>query len=351
MNAKRTILFSLGALAGLLLLIGLMAGIFRDRTEPGVLAQSPIDDGDSYTVALRDVPAVESIAASVEARETTIIASRLLARVEQITMRAGDYAQAGQLLVTLENEDLEAQVAQTSEAMKSVEARLIEARQNRDRAVELHERKLIADADLDAANANAAALTAELAAAKQSLEIAKTSLSFAEIRSPIAGRIVDRFVEPGDTVSPGQSILSLYNPVSLRIEAWVRESLALSLKEGQEVAVEIPALNSRLTARIEELVPAADPGSRAFKIKATLPAAPGLLPGMYARMLVAGSPQHVVVVPLDRIAEVGQLNIAWVNSDAGPARRFLRLGERVDDEHIIVTAGLAPGDELLMPPG
>ncbi|WP_439101642.1 efflux RND transporter periplasmic adaptor subunit [Congregibacter sp.] len=351
MNGKRTILLSLVALGGLLLLIGVMAGIFRDRTEPGLLALSPADQGDSYTVALREVPAFESIAASVEARETTIIAARLLARVEQITVRAGDYAEAGQLLVNLENEDLEAQVGQTSEAMKSVQARLIEAQQSRDRAVELHERKLIADADLDAANANAAALEAELAAAKQSLEIARTSLSYAKIHSPIDGRVVDRFVEPGDTVSPGQDILSLYNPVSLRIEAWVRESLALTLTEGQEVTVEIPALDSRVAARIEELVPAADPGSRAFKIKAALPAAPGLLPGMYARMLVAGRSQQVVVAPLERIAEVGQLNIAWVNTEAGPARRFLRLGERVDDEHIIVTAGLSPGDELLMPPG
>ena len=68
--------------------------------------------------------------------------------------------------------------------------------------------------------------------------------------------MVDRFAEPGDTASPGQKLLSLYNPVSLRVEARVREQLALKLAIGDELTVEVPALAQRYTARIEEIVPA-----------------------------------------------------------------------------------------------
>jgi RND family efflux transporter MFP subunit len=258
--------------------------------------------------------------------------------------------EAGDLLIRLEKDDLEARAGQAGEAVRSVAVRLTEARQTRERALELHDRRLIADADLDAANANAAALEAELAATRQGLEAARTALSYAEIRSPLAGRVVDRFVEPGDTVTPGENILSLYNPFSLRIEAWVRESLALSLTPGQRLQVEVPALKRRLEARIEELVPAADPGSRSFRVKATLPTEPGLLPGMYARLIVPSASRSRMVVPRARIAQVGQLNIAWVQGQLGPARRFLRLGEPVGEEMITVTAGLSPGDRMLLPP-
>ena len=105
-----------------------------------------------------------------------------------------------------------------------------------------------------------------------------------------------------------------------------------------------------LTARIEEIVPAADPGSRAFRGKALLGAAPGLLPGMYARLDVPHGERSVMLLPRERIASVGQLDVAWVQGDGGAARRFLRLGESPDGEHIEVIAGLEEGDRVLLPP-
>jgi membrane fusion protein (multidrug efflux system) len=350
MSMARTVALSVVALAVLLLLIGFMAGIFNDRIEPGRATLAPAGGGEAWIVTGTTLTATEAVPASVEARETTIVAARLLGRVDSISVRAGDYVEAGQVLVRLEQAELEARVGQAEEGVRSVRARLTEARQNLARAEELRERQLIAQADLDAAQANALALEADLAAAQQSLSEAKTALSYTEIRSPLAGRIVDRFAEPGDTVSPGQKILSLYNPFSLRIEAWVRESLALTLEEGQSLAVEIPALGRRVEARIEEIVPAADPGSRAFRIKAILPGEPGLLPGMYARLQVPAGERDLLLIPEERVARIGQLNVVWVRGPAGPSRRFVRLGESVGDGQVVVSAGLTAGDALLPPP-
>ena len=338
------------ALAGLLVVIGMMAGVFRDRIEPGLLEQGSPEQGDVYVVERSMVAAMEPVPASVEARETTIVASRLLARVETVSVRAGDYVEQGQLLATLDQRDLEARVRQAQEGLRAVEARLTEAQQSLARAIELQGRQLLSDADLDAARAAAQALAADKAAAEQALVEARTALSYAEIRSPLAGRIVERFAEPGDTVSPGAQLLSLYNPGSLRVEAWVRESVALTLSVGQALTVEIPALEQVLSARIEEIVPAADPGSRAFRVKALLGAAPGLLPGMYARVDVPRGERSVLLVPRDRVASVGQLDVAWVQGEGGATRRFLRLGESPDGEHVEVIAGLDDGDRLLMPP-
>jgi len=327
-----------------------MAGTFRDKIEPGLAEPAAVNSADAVAAVERTEPYSEPVPASVEAKETTIISSRLLARITAINVRAGDYVEEGQLLLTLEKKDLLARAEQARDQVRSVEARLTEAQKNLQRAEELHQRGLIAAAARDAARADADALQADLSSARQALEEAQTAVGFTEIRSPIAGRVVDRFAEPGDTASPGMKLLSLYNPFSLRVEARVREQLALSLDVGQSLEVEVPSLNRSYTAKIEEIVPAADPGSRSFLVKAVLPSGQNLLPGMYARVKVPAGERTRLLIPANRVAQVGQLDVVWVAEGDKIVRRFVRLGRPADEGMIEVTAGLAAGDAVLPPP-
>ena len=348
MSASRyKLLLSAVALIALLLLVAAMAGLFSHRIAPG-LASAPVTDAsEAVEVTAEQAVFTESVPASIEAKETTIISSRLLARITAIAVRAGDFVGQGQLLIELEKNDLLARAQQSREQILSVEARLTEAKKNLQRAEELHKRGLIAIADRDAARATAAALEADLGSARQDLQAAEAAVGFTEIRSPIAGRIVDRFAEPGDTAAPGQKLLSLYNPFSLRVEAWVREELALSLQPGQQLPAEIPAMGTTLVAQIEEIVPAADPGSRSFLVRAILPADQQLLPGMYARLRVNAGDRRRLLIPADRVASVGQLDVVWVVHNGSAERRFVRLGAAADDGTVEVISGLEAGDRVL----
>lgn len=344
------LLLSIGALALLLLLVAVMAGYFTPKISPGLEPVIAIDSSDAFTVIARDAPFTEPVPASIEAKETTIISSRLLARITSISVRAGDLVEQGQLLLELEKTDLLARAQQAREQILSIEARLNEASKNLQRTEELHKRGLIAAADRDAARANTTALAADLGSARQALEQAEIAVSYTTIRSPIAGRIVDRFAEPGDTAAAGQKLLSLYNPFSLRVEAWVREQLALSLEPGQLLQVEIPAAERTLTAQIEEIVPAANPGSRSFMVRAILPPDHMLLPGMYARLQVFAGSRTRLLIPLDRVASVGQLDVVWVAHEGTTERRFVTLGQPTTDGLIEVISGLKSGDLVLPGP-
>lgn len=344
----KKLLLPLLAILVLLLMVAYMAGYFSERIEPGLAEAPGLQSSSAVPAVLEHMAVTEPVPASVEAKEATIISSRLLARITAIHVRAGDYVEPGQLLIELEKTDLLARSQQASDRVRSVEARLTEARQNLKRAEELHQRGLIAVADRDAARADAAALEADLSSARQSLEEAQAAVSFSEIRSPIAGRVVDRFAEPGDTASPGAKLLSLYNPFSLWVEARVREQLALALEKGSAVSVEVPALERVYAAQIEEIVPAADPGSRSFLVKAVLPSEKQLLPGMYGRLHVPAGERDRLLIPADRVAKVGQLDVVWVASPEGVVRRFVRLGAATDDGRVEVIAGLAAG-ELVLP--
>jgi RND family efflux transporter MFP subunit len=247
----------------------------------------------------------------------------------------------------LENSDIKAQVQQAQARIRATSARLKEAKQNLGRVQELQAGGVMSVADLDKAQANHETLLAELAGANQALEEARTALSYTEIVAPFDGRVVDRFSEPGDTAQPGSKLLALYNPLSLRVEAHVREHLALSLEVGQPLQVEIPSLEKIVDAVIQERVPAADPGSRSFLVKAGVAFDKNMLPGMYARLLVPAGTEKQLLIPADRVVHVGQLDLVWVYKDGRSYRRFVRIGQVVQDGQIEILAGLAEGDMVL----
>jgi RND family efflux transporter MFP subunit len=331
----------------LLLIIAWMAGSFDDKVEPGLTTLDPAESRNPVAVVMEEVTVTEPVPAGIGARQATTISSRTLARITRITVRAGDTVSKGQLLIELERSDLESRLQQAAEKVRAVTARLTEAKQSLERTEQLYEQDLVAAAALDEARANHAALTADLASARQAVNEAEVAISFTDIQSPIDGRVVERFAEPGDTASPGDKLLTLYNPMSMRVEAAVREGLATHLELGQEIQVEIPVLGSLLNARIEELVPAADPGSRSFMVKAQVDYTGQLLPGMYARMLIPAGIERLLVVPKERVIGYGQLDIVWVVSDGEVDRRFIRTGREVRPGVLEVISGLKAGEMIL----
>ena len=343
----KKIVLPLMAIVALLLMIAWMAGLFVEKIQPGMNTIVQTNTGEPITVRVSDVIVIEKVPASVEATQATLISSRLMARIVAVKVRAGDTVKRGDLLLELENSDIKAQVQQAQARIRATSARLKEARQNLGRVQDLQEGGVMSVADLDKARANHETLVAELSGAKQALEEARTDLSYTEIVAPFSGRVVDRFAEPGDTAQPGSKLLALYNPLSLRVEAHVREHLALSLEVGQPLQVEIPSLNKVVDAVIQERVPAADPGSRSFLVKAGVAFDKNMLPGMYARLLVPAGTVKQLLIPADRVVHVGQLDLVWVYQDGRSYRRFVRIGQVVQDGQVEILSGLAEGDMVL----
>ena len=348
-SALKKWLIPLAAIGSLLLIIAWMAGSFRTKIEPGLQALENHSSDDLYSVVRTDVLITEPVPANIGARQATTISSRILSRITSFNVRAGDTVSQGQLLLVLESSDLESRLDQSKEQVRAAEARLVEARQSLERAEQLQQQKLVADAVLDEARSRHSTLQAELANALEVVKEAEIAITYSQIRSPIDGRVVERFAEPGDTAAPGDKLLALYNPLSLRIEAAVREGLALSLVLEQILEVEIPSLQRTLPAQVEELVPAADPGSRSIMVKARIEHDSQLLPGMYARLLVPANRESLILIPVDRVSQYGQLDVVWVQNDDHIDRRFIRRGRELQGGMLEVISGLEEG-ELLAPP-
>lgn len=355
-STVQKILIPVVALTIILLMVAWLAGSFNNKVAPALNKKvnhqtnaAIIDKNNSYTLIASKDAIFEPVAASVEAKQATIISSRILARIDQINSRAGDLVKKGDLLIQLEQSDLLSQVLQAKQNVNGMQVRHKEAKQNVERAVELFKTKLVSEFELDKNRANYQTINAELTAAKQAFAQAKITLSYATLIAPIDGRIVDRFAEPGDTAQPGAKLLSLYNPLSLRVEAHVREQLALTLMNGQSIEIELPSVNKTITGEIEEIVPAANTGSRSFLIKVRITYHENLLPGMYARILIPAGEQTKLRIPANKVAHVGQLDFVWLNVDGEIQRRFVRLGKEEKNGMVTVISGLMAGDKVVYP--
>ena len=343
---KTKFIIPAACILGLALAVAWMANIFNDRVPPGTVESAAQAVGDAVPVVTGEIMIVEPVPGTIVAKQATDISSRILARVEKILVRAGDTVKKGDLLIQLEQADLLSRQAQATELVNGAKARLKEADLQNKRIKELFKQGMVARSELDQTQASTDFLQAELSQAQQLLNETQTTLLYSTITAPISGRIVDRYAEPGDTATPGGTLLSLYNPQSLRIEAHVREQLALSLNIGDAVSIQVPSLSRELQGTIDELVPAANAGARSFQIHVLMDYSVDLLPGMFARLLFDLRKEERILVPTDRIARVGQLDIAWVLSDGSSQKRLVTTGKKYNDL-IEVLSGINEGDRIL----
>jgi RND family efflux transporter MFP subunit len=331
-------------------LIFWLAGAFhpkiplRARSSPAG-AERPGRPVELHEVRLVRIPAIESAVGTVRAVHEASIGSKLLAKVREINVVAGQSVHRGEVLVRLEDEDLRARVQQAAAAAESARAARDQARIELERVQKLFEQSSAAPIELERARTAFDTALAEVERSEQARREAETLLSYATIVSPIDAVVIDKRVEVGDTVTPGQVLLTLYDPTRMQLIASVRESLASRLETGQNIDVRLEALERTCVGQISEIVPAADPASRSFTVKVTGPCPPGVRSGMFGRILIPLDPQEVLLIPRAAVRRVGQLDLVEVAHEGGLRRRTVQLGRDFEDQ-VEVLAGLRPGEKV-----
>lgn len=337
------------ALLVLLTMVAWLAGSFNDKVTPHRSAIEKVNLADFFKVKATKVKSYEGVAASLVAKQDTIISARILARINKIHVRAGDSVSQGQALITLEQQELLAKVSEAKQQVNAIKAKYLEAQLNYQRASELFAKKIVSAYDLDKSKADFDSMAAQLTGAKENLTQSETALSYATITSPIDGVVVDRFAQPGNTAQPGDKLLTLYNPLSLRVEGYVREALALNLSLGDNINVELDSLNKQVIGQVEEIVPAAHTGSRSFLIKVAIAFQDNLLSGMYARMKIPAAVESKLYVPQNYISQLGQLSFVYRYHQQSIQRQYVRLGKTNQAGDVAIISGVNLGDKLVLP--
>lgn len=348
-NNLKTLALSAVTLLILLLMVLWMAGAFQSKIKPEILPIASAYSGTTLTVERTTVPVFESATGTLEAKHAGDITAQIQARIKAIHVKSGDTVKPGDLLITLDDETIAARTAQARANIDALDARLAGASAHYRRTQQLYSKESATRADLDAARSDYESLKSEKAAAQSQLTEASHTQDFGRIRATFPARVIDRHAEPGEIAYPGKKLLTLYDPAALRIEAYIRESVAVGLQVGQTLEAGIEALKLTVPATIEEMVPAANPDARNFLIKMRIENRPGLYPGLFIRIRIPQGEEQVLAIPQGYVRQVGQLDVVWVFKNGYIERRFIRLGQPLSDGRIRIISGLANGEQLVLP--
>ncbi len=342
-----------GFLAAVILLLLWLAGAFEPKIGGPVhtgraAALQPAGDRPRVEVAAIAVPRIETAVGSVEAVHELTVASKLLARIETMNVTAGAAIKTGEVIAVLDSEDLQARLQQSHAAVASARARRDQAQREFDRLQEVFASGAANQLELNRAQTALESTQGDLLGAEQAQREAETILGYATIRSPISGVVIDKLVEQGDTVAPGQPMVTLYDPERMQLVASVRESLTQRLTVGEPVDVQVESLDLQCTGIISEIVPQAAQGSRSFLVKVTGPCPEGVYSGMFGRLLIPLEDEQVLVVPAAAVTRVGQIELVDVVIDDHLQRRAVRTGRVMPGDTLEVLSGLKAGEVVAL---
>lgn len=340
---------ALVATGGIVALLLMLAGVFHEKV-PDVVPESAgsrAADGIFADVRLIKRSRFETAIGTIKPVHESSMASKLLARVAEVHVKAGQSVKQEELLVKLDDADLQARLEQAKATETTAQARKQQADADFERVRKLVESKVATRSDYDQALASMKAATSEVERASQAVREAGVILEYATLRSPLTGTVVDKRVEVGDTVTPGQVLLTLYDPTHMQMVATVRESLALRLSVGQKLPARLESLGYECEATVSEIVPEAQAASRSFTVKVIGPCPPGVYSGMFGRLSLPLEDEEVLVVPSHAVRHVGQLTLVDVVHDGRVQRRSVQLGRTFDDD-VEVLSGLRPNERVVV---
>ena len=283
------------------------------------------------------------------ARVFTPFAGKVLA----IAVRPGDLVKKGQVLAELAAPDLG--VAQ-SEARKAEQDYAL-AQKSLARVRELHEAGVAPTKDLQSAQADEARAAAERQRTEArlkswGLDVRAVDQRFA-LRSPLAGVVVERNLNPGQEVRadtpPPSGIFVVSDPAHLWFLLDVAETSAAAVRPGQEVTLSASTLGEgTVTGRITQVADLVDPQTRSVKIRGTVDNPDRRLKAeMYVTAELRLPAERGIVIPTSAIYLRGEKHYVFVAAGAGRFTRMaVRLGPTQGDRQVVL-AGLSAGDRVV----
>ena len=354
------IVFSVSLLAGA---AALLAGCHSSEPAQHV----PVETIQARVVqsSQQQTPTLVRTTGTLHSRETSAVSAQVMGRVQQVLVHEGDTVRAGQTLLLLDDAALKAAAEQSAAAVKAAHNQRAAAQSNADLAAstldrykQLQVQKSVSPQELDqmtrqaqAAALQVDALSAQETAAKAQESGARTMLGYTRITAPFSGLITARMVDPGAMAAPGVPLMQIDSAGPLQLQTTVGESSIAAVRKGMKLAIQVDGVpDQNISGTVDEIVPAADPGSHSFLVKIGVPASKQLRAGMYATAEIPTGVHPAILAPRSAVVLRGSLACAYALDSNGIAQlRYLTLGSTHGDM-VEVLSGISAGEKLVDDP-
>mgnify|MGYP003984358411 FL=1 len=316
----------------------------------------------------------------VTARRQATVSSKFTGKVMEVFIEEGVYVEANQLLARLDNSTqlaqynlIKSQLKASQSRLLEVEVQLNEAELQFTRTVQLSERQLASQSELDRADLLVKRLKARLASLQIDIEVGESSvqvqqqqLDDTEIRAPFAGVVIAKAAQPGEMISPISAgggftrtgICTIVDMQSLEIEVDVNESYINRVKPDQLVTA---TLNSypdwKIDAKVITIIPTADRNKATVRVRIAFQASDSrILPDMGVKVSFMDDGPEVIQLPSDAVGVLipnnsvvnleGE-NVVFVVIDSIVEIRAVKVGLKQGNNRNILS-GVQKGERVVI---
>jgi RND family efflux transporter MFP subunit len=325
-------------------------------------AQSPVsaDLTDSTTAGVAKVTREDlfkevTIAAEFRPYVEVALHAKVSGYVSKMNVDFGDKVKAGQLLATLEVPELQAELDNAVAVGQKAQADYTNANliYTRLQSVNKDHPNLVAQQELDTAQANDLTASAAIAAAKAEVEKYQTLVSYTQITAPFDGVVTHRYADPGALIAAdaqNMPLVRVSDNYLLRLDFPVTVDYVKDVQPGDSVEVRVDSLNNKtFTGKISRFTHDVDDNTRTMTTEIEVPNPDlELVPGMYATVVlkVEKRPQ-VLAVPTEAVAGDKAPTVYVVNHNNQIEERPVKLGLETPDKYEVLS-GLNEGDLVVI---
>lgn len=319
-----------------------------------------VDDDNSQAPAVTVVaPGTTMVTGEIEA-PGTLAARRPMpvgvvgegGQVVRVTVDAGDWVQAGQVLAVIDRsvqvQQAEAQSAQIQVAR--ADASLAQA--NLDRALQLVARGFVSKADVDRLAATRDAAAARVKVAEAQLREQRARNQRLNIIAPATGYVLARAVEPGQTVGAGSPpLFTIASGGEMEMLAQLSEEQLAKMSVGTVARITPTGSEQTFEGQVWQISPTIDQTTRQGIARVALSFNPALRPGGFATARISSGSFRATVIPQSAVLADAKGSFVYiVGDDKKAARRAVKTGA-VTDAGIAITEGLTGSEKVVLRAG
>jgi HlyD family secretion protein len=318
------------------------------------------DPGPTARVERGRIERIVVATGTIEPEKEVEVRPRIAGIIEIIRVEAGDEVEAGQPLVEIERDLLESQVREAQAQLREAQVELRYAKIGLGRLEELQAGGAASLQKHDDARSRYESAQATVARAQAALDTLSTQLSYATVRSPLSGHVLEVYTEEGNAVSPvtavtgGTLLLSLAGTDTLYLEGKVDENEVARVIVGQVARIRTEAYADRIfSGRVTKIAPLGERIQNVtyFEVEIEITDADAAL--LRPRMsgdadIIADVVEGALVIPETALRYRGdQIYVDWVNRNGAQQvdSRDIEIGI-VDGTRVQVVHGLDEGEEV-----
>ena len=287
----------------------------------------------------------------VRARYETRLGFRVPGKMVERLVEVGARVRAGQPIARLDARDLELAAAGAKAQVAQAQADKTLAQADLARFRELRAKNFISQAEFERRQSLYDTAAARFDAVQAQARQAANQSGYALLAADTAGVITAIEAEAGQVLAAGQTVARLARPGDREIAIAVPESQRELLAGTSEYAVTLNAIGGRhWTGRLREVSPAADPATRTYAARITiLQAGEDIELGMSARVALSAAARDTrIELPVAAIYSKGEATGVWLVDAGGTVRLQPVNTGGLAGEHVLIDAGLKPGDTVVI---